>query len=585
MPLSANGLRIEVVGREITGAPVPGRPRRSYGPYLRGLPALALTSVLLVPAAVTTWTAFHSGDGGLFGNFVAVFQDQDALRAFGRSLIWVGVALALVAAGFVVALASRRVPRVWRWLSPLVIFPFGVAVIVSGAAFRLIFDPTPERGTVTAAIEYVFGGNPQWLGPRLFWVVLISAFAWTWLGYAASLFRAGLDAIPDDLARTVKVEGVRGWHRLRSVELPLLRTILGVVTLTLVVAAVRLFDLVLIGVPPSMHDDAEVLSLFWWRSPSDDGRRAALALLLFATVALVAVIGVRGLRRSWALPDRISAGDAGQRTVAPRRSALALAVAVPVGLLWAFPALVLVVTALHDPASAGLYGWWRPSGIGLDSLRAVLRAGLGQALLVTLFIAVLATVLVVIVGAVTAHLLAWGGLPQWLGRAALTGFAILAVIPVQMYADPLRSLLTGVRLGASPLSLGIVHAAAGLPFAVLLLRAAFAAVPPSLIAEAVHGQAGQGWAMAQVSRQCWPALVAVAVLEFVLVWNDFIVRFLIGGAGSTPQSLVLWGEAKQFATSAGPVAAAAVLSSVVPVVLLLTTWSTVVRGLTVGSAP
>lgn len=583
MALLANGLRIEVVGREITGRPVPGKPRRSYGPYLRGLPALALMSVLLVPAAFTTVQAFRS-DSGIWGNFVAVFQDQDALRAFGKSLIWVGVALAVVVAGFVVALASRRVPRVWRVLSPLVIFPFGVAVLVSGAAFRLMFDPTPERGTVTALVEFFFGGSPQWLGPQLFWVVLISAFAWTWLGYAASLFRAGLDAIPDDLPRTVKAEGVRGWRRLWTVELPLLRTIIGVVTLTLVVAAVRLFDLVLIGVPPSMHDDAEVLSLFWWRSPSNDGRRAALALLLFAAVALVAVVGVRGLRRSWALPDRIST-DSGAGTVAPKRSALALAVAVLIGLLWALPALVLVATALHDPTSAGLYGWWRPAGIGLESLSAVLAAGLGQALLVTLLIAVLATVLVVIVGAVTAHLLAWGGLPQWLGRAALTGFAIMAVIPVQMYADPLRSVLSDVWLGASPLSLGIVHAAAGLPFAVLLLRAAFAAVPPSLIAEAVHGQATQGWAIAQVSRQCWPALVAVAVMEFVLVWNDFIVRFLIGGAGSTPQSLVLWGEARQFATSAGPVAAAAVLSSVLPVLLLLATWSTVVRGLTVGSAP
>jgi alpha-glucoside transport system permease protein len=215
----------------------------------------------------------------------------------------------------------------------------------------------------------------------------------------------------------------------------------------------------------------------------------------------------------------------------------------------------------------------------------VSNAGLGRALLVTVLIAVVATVLVLIVGAVTAHLVAWGGLPQWLGRAAMTGFVILAVMPVQMYAGPLRSAFTKVWLGGSPVGLGLVHAAAGLPFAVLLLRAAFAAVPPSLIAEALHGQASQGWAIARVSRACWPALVAVAVLEFVLVWNDFIVGFLISGAGSTPLSLVLWGEARQFATSAGPVAAAAVVSSVVPVVLLLTTWHTVVRGLTVGTAP
>jgi len=78
-------------------------------------------------------------------------------------------------------------------------------------------------------------------------------------------------------------------------------------------------------------------------------------------------------------------------------------------------------------------------------------------------------------------------------------------------------------------------------------------------------------------------LVAVAVLEFALVWNDFIVGFLISGAGTTPWSLVLWGEARQFSASGGTVAAAAVLASVVPAVLLLSFWRTVVRGLTIGS--
>jgi alpha-glucoside transport system permease protein len=48
---------------------------------------------------------------------------------------------------------------------------------------------------------------------------------------------------------------------------------------------------------------------------------------------------------------------------------------------------------------------------------------------------------------------------------------------------------------------------------------------------------------------------------------------------------VLWGEARQFSASSGTVAAAAVVASVVPVVLMLSFWQTVVRGLTVGSRP
>jgi alpha-glucoside transport system permease protein len=45
---------------------------------------------------------------------------------------------------------------------------------------------------------------------------------------------------------------------------------------------------------------------------------------------------------------------------------------------------------------------------------------------------------------------------------------------------------------------------------------------------------------------------------------------------------VLRGEARQFATSAAPVAAGAALSSIVPVLLLLLTWRRVVAGLSGG---
>jgi alpha-glucoside transport system permease protein len=164
-------------------------------------------------------------------------------------------------------------------------------------------------------------------------------------------------------------------------------------------------------------------------------------------------------------------------------------------------------------------------------------------------------------------------------------FVVLAVTPVQMYAAPLRDAIDAAGLAGSRVALALVHAAAGLPFAVLLLRSAFASAPPAVVSEALQGPVRQSAVLATVQRTYRPALVAVAVLEFALVWNDFIVGFLISGPGTTPLSLVLWGEARQFSVSSGPVAAAATVASVVPVVLLLSFWRTVVRGLTTGSRP
>jgi len=590
MGLQSNGLSLEIVGREISGRPVPGKPRRPAGPYLLGLPALLLSCLLLIPIGVTVVAAFTRPDGSFgLGNF-AVMGDPAALRAVGNSLAWIAVALGLVVVGFLLALVSYRLPGLSTFLQPALVIPFAVSVLVSGVTFRLIFDATPERGTVTAAWTNLFGSSPVWLGPGLFWLVLVSAFGWTWLGYVVSLFRAGLDAIPDDVSRTVAAEGVTGWRRLLALELPMLRPITGVVTLTLVIAAVRVFDLVLIVVPGPMQRDADVLGLNWWRAADTGepaGRTAALGVVLFAIVAAVAVIGVRGLRRRrWAMPISVVRTDPAPRSKPSKRSRrIGWTVGFAVSLFWILPAVVLVATALHSPREAGLRGWWSLDGLGLESFAAAANAGLLRALLSTVLISTVATLVLLVIAVPTAYLVAWGGLPHWLGRVVTSSFVVLAVTPVQMYAAPLRDAIGSAGLAGSRVALALVHAAAGLPFAVLLLRSAFASAPPALVAEALQGPARQSAVLATVQRTYRPALVAVAVLEFALVWNDFIVGFLISGPGTTPLSLVLWGEARQFSSSSGTVAAAAVVASVVPVVLLLSFWQTVVRGLTVGSKP
>ncbi|MEU8221555.1 ABC transporter permease subunit [Kribbella sp. NPDC048915] len=590
MGLQTNGLSLEVVGREITGRPVQGRPRRPAGPYLLGLPALLLSCLLLIPIGSTVVAAFRTDGGFGFGNF-AVMGDPSALHAVGNSLLWVLVAFGIVGFGFFLALLSYRLPAVTTFLQPALVIPFAVSVLVSGATFRLMFDPTPERGTVTAVWTRLFGTSPVWLGPGLFWLVLVSAFGWTWLGYVVSLFRAGLDAIPDDVSRALTAEGVRGWRRLLALEIPLLRPITGVVTLTLVIAAVRVFDLVLIVVPGSMQQSADVLGLNWWRATTtggDAGRTAALGVVLFAIVAAVGLIGVRGLRRRrWAMPVTVVRPDPPPDRPRPRRRGRRFGwlIGLTVALVWIFPAVVLVATALHSPREAGVRGWWSLSGLGFSSFAAAANVGLFRALLSTLIIATAATAVLLVIAVPTAYLVAWGGLPTRVGRIAMGVFVVLAVTPVQMYAAPLRDAIDAAGLAGSRVALALVHAAAGLPFAVLLLRSAFASAPPALVSEALQGPVRQSAVLATVQRTYRPALIAVAVLEFVLVWNDFIVGFLISGPGTTPLSLVLWGEARQFSTSSGPVAAAAVVASVVPVVLLLSFWRTVVRGLTTGSRP
>jgi alpha-glucoside transport system permease protein len=558
------GLKLEVAGREVAGRALDqtgdqGQPTR----FLLGVPAVVLLLVLLVPIVWTVVWALHA-DIPLIGNFVTVVTDEDALAAARNSVLWVGIALIVVALGYGIAVVSRVVHGLWRVLLYLLILPFGVSALVSGALFRMIFDPAPERGMAGA----LFGGDVVWLGPGLIWLVLASSFAWTWVGFVVVLFRAGLDAQPRGEPVLLGRSG-----------LPNPGPVTYIVLLTVLVAAIRVFDLVLIAAPGSMQDDVDVVGLHWWRMTSrsaDTGAPAALAVLLFVIVGALSLATMRQRRAEQEIPAPAEPSGPATTTSANRRW-LSWLVGIGLAVLWLVPVVILLATAFHDPRAAGSAGWWRLSGLGFESFAEVSASWLWPAVLGSVFLAVLATALVVAAAVPAAYLLTWGGMPRWLTRALTLLLVILAVAPVQMYAGPLRDIFDALGIAGARTPLSLVHAAAGLPFATLVLRTAFQAAPPD--PSGTRRPALDGTWLARYMR----ALIAVGVLEFVLVWNDFIVGFLISGPRSTPLNLLLWGEARQFGISTGTVAAGAVVASVIPVALLLATWPKVISGLAGGA--
>lgn len=551
------GLRLTVAGIETVGGLDAMPPRQYRNQYLLALPAILLLVLLVVPMGWTFARALHD-DIPLVGNFISVFTDDAAWQSAWHSLIWVGIAVALIVVGYVIAVLSRHVGKLWRVLLYVLILPFGVSAVVSGAVFRLVFDPNPERGMASALL-----GGATWLGPDWIWWVLASAFSWSWLGFVVVLFRAGLDRAGGATARFGRF------------TLPKPGPVTAIVVLTVLVAAIRVFDLVLIATPGSIQEDVDVVGLQWLRmtSGSDDtGNPAALAVSLFVVVAALGWFGMRGMRGPDEVPPAahmLSTSD--QKT--PRWWAWPLVGAV--GLLWILPLVVLVATAFHSPEAAGSVGWWHTAGLGLESFLAAGSTWLWPAVAGSLLIAGLATALVLAAAVPAAYLLTWG-LPRRFSRVLTAVLAILAVAPVQMYAGPLGEVFGGLGLIGSRAPLALVHAAAGLPFATLVLRTAFLAAPSRSGRPAFDSMWRRGPYRTTV--------VAVVVLEFVLVWNDFIVAFLISGPGTSPLTLMLWGEARQFGASAGTVAASAVVSALIPVALLVVTWRKVVVGLTGGIA-
>jgi alpha-glucoside transport system permease protein len=498
-------------------------------------------------------------------------------------------------AGLALSWPGRR-RRTGRVVIAVLAAPVAVSALVTGAAFRLLF--APQSGTATA----VFGGV-TFLGPGWIWVVLGLAFTWQWLGLAVVVFRASVAEMPWDLLRVARAFGAGRFRQARAVALPALLPVGALMLIIVLVAAARVFELVLAAAPGAIQDQVDVVGVHLWRFGPllGTGESAALAVVLFLFVAIVALAGLWGLRREWPVgrPAGVSEGPpVGRPALVSEEQPVGRPALVseeqPVGrpwglwafgglavIVWAVPLVVLLLTSLHSPRAAAAAGWWS-GGWGWGSYQAAFADGMLLSTLGSTAVrALVAAALLVVLAAPAAYALTWGGLSRPAVRALVAAATVLAVLPPQVIATPLGTVLDNLQLLGAATPLILVHVAFGVPLAILLLRGAFASVSRDLVS-ARQLDPVRGSALFAVITRCWPALLTVAVFEIVLVWNDLVIGLLFGGTEAGSVTLVMFEQVRQFATSAGPLAADAVVITLPPLILVLATGRWLLRGLAEG---
>jgi alpha-glucoside transport system permease protein len=562
----------EVVPHHDTRVPVTaqGLSRWRAGLYLL-LAVLLAAGVLLAPLAATVVISLSGG----LANY-GVLGDAQVLQALGNSLVWLALAVLVCAVGFGLAWLARDAGAgLSGVLRVILVLPAVVSPLTTGAIFRLIFDTNPARGVVNALLGGA-GANVAFLGPGWIWLVLGLAFVWQWSGVAFLVFHEALARLPKRLLRMARAFGIERRRRIWSIVVPALAGPAALAYLLALVAAARVFDLVLMGAPGAMQAEVEGGGLFWWRHHSDlgAGRAAALAVLLSILVGLLALPALAGLRGqvTWAEPPTPQPTAAAGGTRRRRRLWL-----LPVAVLWLLPFAVLVLTSLRAPDATAVSGWWRVQW-DLWQLAsygdAFADSGFMGALAITAVRTLVVVALVLLAAVPAAYVLAHEHLlPRRTWRPVLLVAVALAALPPQAFAVPLQESISPVV--GSTLALITVHAALVIPLAVLVLHNAFARVRTPMMTR-------HRWELVHVVREGAPAVLLAGVLAFVLVWNDTVVGLLLNWPAGDHLPLLLLEQARHFMSTIGPLAAQAVIATVVPVALVIVTGRWLYRGLTHG---
>lgn len=247
--------------------------------------------------------------------------------------------------------------------------------------------------------------------------------------------------------------------------------------------------------------------------------------------------------------------------------------AISIAILWIIPFAGLFMASVR-PLSEITSGWWHIQGmtITFENYQAALdfsTAPLSTALINTAIVAIPATLLSVLLGAMTAYPFARFDFPM---RKTLFFFFILVMAaPPELVAMGNYNTLRASGLFDTYLGLILVHVGWGLGWTVLFLRNYLLGVPEELEEAArIDGASRYEMFKSIILPLAGPALVSVAVIQFTWIWNAFFFPMVFMRSPEhflAPQVLPLLKGRLQ--VDWGRVAAGSVLTMIVPVLLFL----------------
>ncbi len=201
-----------------------------------------------------------------------------------------------------------------------------------------------------------------------------------------------------------------------------------------------------------------------------------------------------------------------------------------IGIIWVLPFFGVFVTSVR-PFGEVVDGWWQLEEftLTLDAFRQAWNhpdAPVGPALLNSLSIAIPATILTIILASLAAY--AFARFEFRLKGPLFSLLIIIMAMPGQSIIIPLFAHMITLGLIDTRLGLILIHTAWGIPWAVLFLRNFFLSVPIDLEESArVDGASDLTVFRRIVLPIALPAIVSIAVLQFVWVWNDFLFALIV----------------------------------------------------------
>jgi alpha-glucoside transport system permease protein len=293
-------------------------PRReALRGYLFILPALIFLAVFLVyPVVWTVRLSFDSGRGLRFTEFVGLanyidlftndplFLDVSRFPPSGavvNNALWMLVNTSLcVGLGLLVAALAGRV-RYESIIKSIVFLPMAISATAVAIIWLFVYSPDPHIGLLNAIVAVASDRDPvafTGTSETVNWAIIF-ANVWAQTGFSTVVFSAAMKGMPREILDAARVDGASEAGVFFRVTLPMLRMTVSVVTVTLVIWVLKIFDIIYMMTQGGPRGASRVMAYTMYVETFQGGKAgygSAVATILLLLTIPIMVSNVRRFR-------------------------------------------------------------------------------------------------------------------------------------------------------------------------------------------------------------------------------------------------------------------------------------------------
>ena len=290
---------------------LPEKRRPQVRPWLWIGPAVLFLSLYLVyPSLNTIYLSLLSAKSDKFvglSNYIYAFTNRDMLLAFRDNLFWLILfPLFTVSFGLLIAVLADRVP--YESVAKALIFlPMAISSVAAGVIWKFMYDyrppGQPQTGTLNGIVTSLGAQPHAWLLEKAVNnSALIFVAVWMTTGFAMVILSAGLKGIPGEILEAARVDGANEWQVFWGIMVPMLSPTIAVVATTMVITALKAFDIVYVMTNGAYDTDVVALRMYKELfSVRNFGRSGAIAVVLLLAIVPIMLANIKRFREQEAI--------------------------------------------------------------------------------------------------------------------------------------------------------------------------------------------------------------------------------------------------------------------------------------------